>query len=210
VDVVAAVIAPVQGAVAVQPGDCALHDPAVFAKAGAVGAVAFGDPRCDAALPEGLTVAFAVLGAVGEQRLRPELAIAAGRRPRSTSGSNSVMSLRFAAVNVTARGMPWPSQITWCLEPGRPRSTGEGPVLAPPLWPEHASCPGPPETSQAGQRPAVRPTAPGAGVPTRRLRSSHVAVASTLLLGALSVSCVCWFCGWLVCGVLSFWFWGSR
>jgi hypothetical protein len=51
----------------------------------------------------------------------------------STSASNSVMSLRFPAVNVTAKGRPCPSQITWCFEPGRRRSTGEGPVFSPPL-----------------------------------------------------------------------------
>ena len=45
------------------------------------------------------------------------------------------MSLRFAAVRITARGVPRPSQITWCLEPGRRRSTGEGPVFSPPFGP---------------------------------------------------------------------------
>ncbi len=45
------------------------------------------------------------------------------------------MSLRFPAVNVMAKGTPCPSQITWCFEPGRRRSTGEGPVFSPPLCP---------------------------------------------------------------------------
>jgi hypothetical protein len=70
----------------------------------------------------------------GEQLPRP----AAGppRRPRiggmaSTSGISSVTSLRLPPVGLTASGMSPASQIRWCLEPGRPRSTGEGPTWAP-------------------------------------------------------------------------------
>src|SRR3954469_9333423 len=49
----------------------------------------------------------------------------------ATSGSSWVTSLRLAPVSVTASGMPAVSQIRWCLEPVRPRSTGDGPVKAP-------------------------------------------------------------------------------
>ena len=42
-----------------------------------------------------------------------------------------VMSLRLPPVRVTASGMPPASQIRWCLEPGRARSTGEGPTWSP-------------------------------------------------------------------------------
>src|SRR3954465_7084642 len=49
----------------------------------------------------------------------------------STSGSSWVTSLRLPPVSVTASGMPAGSQIRWCLEPVRPRSTGDGPVKAP-------------------------------------------------------------------------------
>jgi hypothetical protein len=55
---------------------------------------------------------------------------AAGPMP-STSGSSWVTSLRLPPVNVAASGSPLASTIRWCLEPVRPRSTGEGPVRAP-------------------------------------------------------------------------------
>jgi len=41
------------------------------------------------------------------------------------------MSLRLPPVRVTASGRPPASQIRWCLEPGRARSTGEGPTWSP-------------------------------------------------------------------------------
>ena len=43
------------------------------------------------------------------------------------------MSLRLPPVTVTTSGTPRPSQITWCLEPVLPRSTGLGPVASPPF-----------------------------------------------------------------------------
>jgi len=95
-----------------------------------------------------------------------ELAVRPVGGALSTSARSSVMSLRFAAVRVTARGVPRPSQITWCLEPGRRRSTGEGPVFMPPLWPTHASYP--PQggtTSPVAPGLATRPVALGAGAP---------------------------------------------
>lgn len=106
VDVVPAVVASLKASVLVQPGDRVLDHPAIFAKPRAVGRVAFGDSRCDAALAERLAVLAAVVGAVGEQDLRSELAVAAGGGTRSTSPISSVMSLRFAAVKVAASGVP--------------------------------------------------------------------------------------------------------
>ena len=44
-------------------------------------------------------------------------------------------SLRFSPVSDTASGMPWPSVRTWCLLPGRARSTGLGPLLDAPSRP---------------------------------------------------------------------------
>jgi hypothetical protein len=38
-------------------------------------------------------------------------------------------------VSRTASGVPCPSVIKWCLEPARPRSTGDGPVWLPLLGP---------------------------------------------------------------------------
>ncbi len=40
-------------------------------------------------------------------------------------------SLRFPPVSDTASGMPWVSVMTWCLLPGRARSTGLGPLFGP-------------------------------------------------------------------------------
>lgn len=45
-----------------------------------------------------------------------------------------VMSLTFAAVVTTWSGVPRPSQIRWCLLPVFRRSTGDGPVAAPPFF----------------------------------------------------------------------------
>ncbi len=43
------------------------------------------------------------------------------------------MSLTLAAVVMTWSGVPRPSQIRWCLLPVFRRSTGDGPVSAPPF-----------------------------------------------------------------------------
>ncbi len=162
----------------VQPGDRSLDHPAFFAEARAVAAATFGDSGGDATLAKRCAVLATAIGTISKQRLGAELAMAPSRGTRSTSANSSVMSLRFAAVNVTARGMPWPSQITWCFEPGRRRSTGEGPVFSPPLLPAHASCRRPPATSPTGRSPAIHPTAPGASVPRPQRRSNPATFAN--------------------------------
>jgi hypothetical protein len=45
------------------------------------------------------------------------------------------MSLRLPPVSETASGVPRPQAIKWCFEPLLERSTGLGPVLAPPKRP---------------------------------------------------------------------------
>ena len=45
------------------------------------------------------------------------------------------MSFRLPPVSPTVSGLPRPQTIRWCLEPLRERSTGLGPVLAPPKRP---------------------------------------------------------------------------
>lgn len=50
----------------------------------------------------------------------------------SIRGMSWVTSLRFAPVRMTVIGVPSASVATWCLEPGRVRSVGFGPVLARP------------------------------------------------------------------------------
>jgi hypothetical protein len=48
-----------------------------------------------------------------------------------TSGNSCVTSLRLPPVMLTSSGSPPASQIRWCLQPARARSTGEGPTWAP-------------------------------------------------------------------------------
>lgn len=45
------------------------------------------------------------------------------------------MSFRLAGVTCHASGIPFLSTARWCLTPGRPRSTGLGPVQEPPFLP---------------------------------------------------------------------------
>ena len=133
-DVGAALIAGAEPFEGVQPGEAALDHPALLAQAGAVGDAAAGDPRCDPALAEPTAVDVVVVAAVGEQLARSAAGPAACPRiggTASTSGRSWVMSLRWPPVRVTASGMPPASQIRWCLEPGRPRSTGDGPTWSP-------------------------------------------------------------------------------
>jgi hypothetical protein len=68
----------------------------------------------------------------------------------------SVHSLRFPPVNVIASGMPWPSTNTWCLLPGRTRSTGLGPLLGPAERPACGWSRSPPGTSRAASPPQLR------------------------------------------------------
>jgi hypothetical protein len=70
VDVRAAFVAGAQAPVLVQPGECALDDPAFPAKSRAVRCVAFGDVRFDAASVEELSVWLGVVAAVGEESVR--------------------------------------------------------------------------------------------------------------------------------------------
>jgi hypothetical protein len=71
VDVVAAVGADEEAAVVVEPGEGAFDDPAVAAQPGAVLALAAGDHRLHAALPDEAPVLVVVVAAVGDQRPRP-------------------------------------------------------------------------------------------------------------------------------------------
>ena len=68
---VAAVGAEEQPAAVVEPGEGAFDDPAVSAEAGAVGGLAPGDHRLDAALPEQPPVLVVVVAAVGDDAVGP-------------------------------------------------------------------------------------------------------------------------------------------
>src|SRR3954453_3615784 len=117
-----------------QPGKAALDHPALFAEAGAARDPAAGDPRSDPASPQLAAVDVVVVAAVGEQLTRsaagPAASPADRRRPPPPRGQRGAW-LRLPPGGVAGSGMPAASTIRWCLEPGRPRSTGEGPTWSP-------------------------------------------------------------------------------
>ena len=93
-----------------------------------------GDDRGDTASAHQAPVCVVVVATVGVDA--PWRCSGRPCRPRiagmaSMSGMSWVTSWRLPPVRVTARGTPPASLIRWCLLPGRPRSTGLGPTLAP-------------------------------------------------------------------------------
>ena len=100
-------------------------------------------------------------------------------------------SLTLAAVVMTLSGVPRPSQIRWCLLPVFRRSTGDGPVSAPPFSRGCGSRPRTHGTSRvrrprsarragpgaAGRRPLPSATAPGAASRSARSRTPAPAAA---------------------------------
>ena len=118
------------------------------------------------------------------QRRPPPAAAAAGRGGRGggialISGISWVMSLRLPPVSDTASGIPCPSVITWCFEPGLARPTGLGPVSGRPSPPARASCQSPPWTSPAPRPRSARPAAAHEAAATPRPHASPAAAAST-------------------------------
>ena len=88
------------------------------------------------------------------------------------------MSWRLPPVSVHASGVPRPSVRRWCLEPGRPLSTGLGPVLPPLFSPGSGSNQQPRATSQAPQPRATRPTAARVAAATPRPAATAEAAAN--------------------------------
>lgn len=144
-----------------------------------MGGASAGDDRQDPAFSQFTTVVVGVVALVAEQSL-------GGRRGRpgrpatggmlSTRARGWVTSLTLAAVVMTLSGVPWPSQIKWCLLPVLRRSTGDGPVSAPRFWRGRGSPPRRPWTS-----PARRPRSAwraGFGAAGRRSRPSAAAQAA--------------------------------
>jgi hypothetical protein len=74
--------------------------------------------------------------------------------------------------------MPCASVITWCLEPGRARPAGLGPVLGRPSSPARASRRSPPATSPARPRRSAQPAAIHAAAATHPRRASPADAAS--------------------------------
>lgn len=71
-------------------------------------------------------------------------------------------SLTLAAVVMTLSGVPRPSQIRWCLLPVFRRSTGDGPVSAPPFSRGCVNRPHTHVTSRVRQPRSARRAGPGA------------------------------------------------
>ena len=114
-----------------EPGEGPLDDPAGAAKAGAVGNAASGDQGSDAAFPQQVAVLVVVVAPVGEEpfgSVAGTSAYPSDAGYRVQQGDQLCDVVPVPPVRETARGVPWRSTITWCLEPGRPRSTGEGPT----------------------------------------------------------------------------------
>jgi hypothetical protein len=133
-DVSASLVADAESLELVQPGERALYHPTHLAEAGTAGDAASGDQRLDASLPQQAAVLVEVVAAVGVQA--PGLSAGTSTQPliggtASSSGRSWVTSWRLPPVSVMASGVPWRSTIRWCLEPGRARSTGEGPTWSP-------------------------------------------------------------------------------
>lgn len=70
------------------------------------------------------------------------------------------------------------SFLTWCLLPGRARSTGLGPLLGPGVRPGRGTSRSPPSTSEAGSSIAASSAGARAVGPRRRPRSRRPGVAS--------------------------------
>ena len=88
----------------------------------------------------------------------------------STKARVWVTSLTLAAVVMTLSGVPRPSHLKWCLLPAFRRSTGDGPMSAPPFSRERGNHPRTPVTSRVHRpRSASRAGPGGAG---RRRRPS--------------------------------------
>ena len=98
-----------QAAVLAEPGDGALHDPAIDPQATAVRGATPGQPGRNPPVTQRAPMGLRVIGSVPQDRLgrprrRPTLPARGGMA--STRGSNCVTSWRLAGVIVTARGIP--------------------------------------------------------------------------------------------------------
>jgi hypothetical protein len=99
----------------------------------------------------------------------------------STSGSSCVTSLRFAPVRMTLTGTPFASTRTWCLDPGRARSVGFGPVFGPPQRLARTMNRQPRMKNRSGQIPAACRVVARAACPTPRPAASRATDASKSL-----------------------------
>ena len=159
-------------------GNGLLDDPAVHAQARAMLRATPGYHAGDALAADLPAVLVMVIAPAGIDRLRPAPP-AAHRRDRRDQRHQLGDVVAVAAGRDTASGIPCPSVITWCFEPGLARSTGLGPVLGCPSPPARASCQSPPWTSPAPRPRSARPAAAHEAAATPRHHASPAAAAST-------------------------------
>ncbi|ALL71384.1 transposase (plasmid) [Paraburkholderia caribensis MBA4] len=177
----------------VEPQVSSFDDPPELPQSTTVLTAALGDYRLDTALAQFLTVGIGIVAAIGIENLgcsKGETAHTANRGIASTSASNCVTSWAFAAVRMALTGTPLASTRMWCLESGRARSVGFGPVFRPPQLlaltrnrRQHAR-------SRACPPRVVSPAAACADGSIRRLPASRVAVEpqyTVLFLSKLSL-----------------------
>ena len=159
----------------------ALNDPSNLPKPAAVWLSASGNAGGNASLVQDAPVLVVIVASIRMTRL--------GRlsgRPRtpligaiaSIRGISCVTSLRLAPVKIATIGVPLASVARWCLEPGRARSVGFGPVFRPPQPLESTRSRRPHVRSRSGLPRVVWSAATRAMHPTRQPLASPAAVAS--------------------------------
>ncbi len=120
----------------VQPRECALDHPADLAQSGAVGDASSGDHGFDAAFPQQVAVLVEVVTPVGVQTPRLAARVSpssSNRRDRVEQGQELGDVVSVAAGERDGDRVSVPVDDQMGLEPGRARSTGEGPTWSPPL-----------------------------------------------------------------------------
>jgi hypothetical protein len=133
-----ALVAHAEPAAAEQPRQAPLHDPPVSAQALARLHAAPRDPRRDPAGTQGPTLLRGVVRLVGMElgRSLPRpprpAAWADDRRDGVDDGLQKLRVVDVRGGERTASGIPFRSTTRWYLLPRFPRSTGLGPVSAPP------------------------------------------------------------------------------
>ncbi len=140
--------------------------------------LAAGDLRPDPALAQLPAVLVVVVAAVGGEPFGPlpRPADAAAHRWHGVDERDQLGDVvAIAPVSVRASGIPVASTKRWCLEPFLPRSTGLGPVAAPPFSPAHDWNQPPPATTQARRPRAARRATERAAAPTRPPAATHPA-----------------------------------
>ena len=154
-----------------EPGERALNDPALAAQAGVVLGLAAGDYRLDPPLPEQLPVLVVVVAAVGDHTVGPPTRPAdhAAHRRHSVDERDQlshVVAVRAGESEGERDPLLVDEQVVsrWCLDPGRPLSTGLGPVSPAPFfactWLESMIAPRPLDLAcgpQPGQERLVQP-----------------------------------------------------